>query len=51
MLVHCDIPVAEPIAHDELGPDGPLAEQCVAAATEQVRRDRSHGRRSVVGDE
>jgi hypothetical protein len=42
MLVHCDIPVAEPIAHDELGPDGPLAEQCVAAATEQVRRDRSH---------
>jgi hypothetical protein len=42
MLVHCDIPVAEPIAHDELGPDGPVAEQCVAAATEQVRRDRGH---------
>lgn len=42
MLVHCDIPVAEPIAHDELGWDGPVAEQCVAAATEQVRRDRGH---------
>jgi hypothetical protein len=42
MLVHCDIPVAEPIAHDELGPDGPVTEQCVAAATEQVRRDRGH---------
>ena len=42
MLVHCDIPVAEPIAHDELGADGPVAERCAAAATEQVRRDRSH---------
>jgi hypothetical protein len=42
MLVHCDIPVAEPIAHDELGPDGPVAEQCAEAAVEQVRRDRSH---------
>ena len=42
MLVHCDIPVAEPISYDELGPDGPVAEQCVAAAVEQVRRDRNH---------
>jgi hypothetical protein len=42
MLVHCDIPVAEPIAHDELGPDGAVTEQCVTAAEEQVRRDRSH---------
>ena len=42
MLVHCDIPVAEPIAYDELGPDGPVTEQCVATAVEQVRRDRSH---------
>jgi hypothetical protein len=42
MLVHCDIPVAEPIAYDELGPDGPVTEQCVAAVVEQVRRDRSH---------
>lgn len=42
MLLHCDIPVAEPIDHDELGPDGPLTEQCVAATDEQVRRDRGH---------
>jgi hypothetical protein len=42
MLVHCDIPVAEPIAYDELGPDGPVTAQCVAAAVEQVRRDRNH---------
>lgn len=42
MLVHSDIPVAEPIALDELGPDGPLTEQCVTAADAQVRRDRSH---------
>jgi hypothetical protein len=42
MLVHCDIPVAEPIAHDELGPDGSVTEQCVAAVVEQVRRDRTH---------
>jgi hypothetical protein len=42
MLVHCDIPVAEPISYDELGLDGPVAEQCVAAAVEQVRRDRNH---------
>jgi Glycosyl hydrolases family 2, TIM barrel domain/Glycosyl hydrolases family 2, sugar binding domain len=42
MLVHCDIPVAEPIAHDELGADGSVTEQCVAAVVEQVRRDRTH---------
>jgi hypothetical protein len=42
MLVHCDIPVAEPIAHAELGADGELADRCAAAATEQVRRDRNH---------
>jgi len=42
MLLHCDIPVAEPVAQDELGAEGPLAEQCAAAADEQVRRDRSH---------
>ena len=42
MLVHCDIPIAEPIAHDELGADGAVAEQCVSAAVEQVRRDRNH---------
>jgi Glycosyl hydrolases family 2, TIM barrel domain len=42
MLLHCDIPVAEPIAHDELASDGPVAEQCAATAGEQVRRDRGH---------
>jgi hypothetical protein len=42
MLAHCDIPIAEPVAHDELGPDGALTDRCVAAAVEQVRRDRGH---------
>jgi Glycosyl hydrolases family 2, TIM barrel domain/Glycosyl hydrolases family 2, sugar binding domain len=42
MLLHCDIPVAEPIAHEELGADTALARRCVAAAVEQVRRDRNH---------
>lgn len=42
MLVHCDIPVAEPIAHDELGFSGEVADRCAAAAAEQVRRDRNH---------
>jgi hypothetical protein len=42
MLVHCDIPVAEPIAHAELGLTGEVADRCAAAATEQVRRDRGH---------
>ena len=42
MLVHCDIPVAEPIAHAELASDGPVAEAAVRAARAQVRRDRNH---------
>lgn len=42
MLVHCDIPVAEPIAHAELGDAGPVADRAAAAAVEQVRRDRNH---------
>jgi hypothetical protein len=42
MLVHCDIPVAEPIAHREFGRTGELADAAVAAVREQVRRDRSH---------
>jgi hypothetical protein len=42
MLLHCDIPVAEPIAHQELGADTVLARRCIAAAAEQVRRDRNH---------
>ena len=42
MLLHCDIPVAEPIAHEEMGSDTALARRCVTAAREQVRRDRNH---------
>jgi hypothetical protein len=42
MLVHCDIPVAEPIAHGLLGVEGPVADACARAAREQVRRDRNH---------
>jgi hypothetical protein len=42
MLLHCDLPVAEPIAHDELDGDGELADRCARAATAQVRRDANH---------
>ncbi len=42
MLVHCDIPVAEPIDHDDLGSDTELARRCLAAVEAQVRRDRNH---------
>jgi hypothetical protein len=42
MLVHADIPIAEPIAHDELGSSGELADAALRAVREQVRRDRSH---------
>ena len=42
MLVHCDIPVAEPLEYDEMRDDSLLAQRCVVAAQEQVRRDRNH---------
>jgi hypothetical protein len=42
MLLHCDVPVAEPIAHDELAADGELADRCARAAGAQVRRDANH---------
>ncbi|MFL5962424.1 MAG: glycoside hydrolase family 2 protein [Gaiellaceae bacterium] len=42
MLVHCDIPVAEPIAHALLGADGEVADACAQTAREHVRRDRNH---------
>jgi len=42
MLLHCDIPVAEPIAHDDLDGEGELADRCARAATAQVRRDANH---------
>jgi hypothetical protein len=42
MLVHCDLPVAEPVDYDEVGPETLLARRCVDTAREQVRRDRNH---------
>ena len=42
MLVHCDLPIAEPIAHEELGDGTQVSRRCVEAAQEQVRRDRNH---------
>jgi hypothetical protein len=42
MLLHCDLPVAEPIDHEQMGADTLLARRCVAAIGEQVRRDRNH---------
>ena len=42
MLLHCDLPVAEPIAHGELGDGTQVSRRCVAAVREQVRRDRNH---------
>jgi hypothetical protein len=42
MLVHCDLPIAEPIAHEEIGTGGDLDRRCVTAAHEQVVRDRNH---------
>ena len=42
MLVHSDLPIAEPIAHPELGDGTELSRRAVAAVTQQVRRDRNH---------
>jgi hypothetical protein len=42
MLLHCDLPVAEPIAHAELADGTQLSRDAVDAVTEQVRRDRNH---------
>jgi hypothetical protein len=42
MLLHCDLPIAEPIAHAELGDGTLLSRRAVQAITEQVRRDRNH---------
>ena len=41
MLLHCDI-VAGPVAHEEMGAGTELTRRCVAATSEQVRRDRNH---------
>ncbi len=44
MLLHCDIPVAEPIAHDEIGAAGEsvVATRSVQAVRGQICRDRNH---------
>ena len=42
MLVHSDLPVAEPVDYDEVGPGTALARRCGETAREQVRRDRNH---------
>jgi Glycosyl hydrolases family 2, TIM barrel domain len=42
MLLHCDVPVAEPIAHEELDGHGELADRCARAAAAQVGRDANH---------
>ncbi len=42
MLLHCDLPVAEPIAHPELGDGTLVSNRAVEAIQEQVRRDRNH---------
>lgn len=42
MLLHCDIPNAEPLAHEEMGDGTELSQRFAAAARAQVRRDRNH---------
>ncbi len=44
MLLHCDIPVAEPIAHDDFGTpeESVLGRRAVEAVQDQIRRDRNH---------
>lgn len=42
MFVHCDMPLAEPIAVAELDDKGTLATTCLTAVVEQVSRDRNH---------
>jgi hypothetical protein len=42
MLLHCDVPIAEPISHADMGGDTELAHRCATAIREQVRRDRNH---------
>ena len=44
MLVHCDIPVAEPIDHEQMGSDGEsvTATRSAAAVRQQIERDRNH---------
>ncbi|MCP9487060.1 MAG: hypothetical protein MSC30_14510 [Gaiellaceae bacterium MAG52_C11] len=42
MLLHCDIPNAEPLVYEEMGDGTELSRRFVTAARAQVRRDRNH---------
>ncbi|HVE98889.1 MAG TPA: glycoside hydrolase family 2 TIM barrel-domain containing protein [Mycobacteriales bacterium] len=42
MLLECDIPVAEPIAHEELGDGTLVSRRSAEAVRQQIRRDRNH---------
>lgn len=42
MLLECDIPIAEPILHEEMADGTVFSDRCARAAAEQVRRDRNH---------
>lgn len=42
MLLHCDIPIAEPIAHLELASDSLVGQNCLSTIEAQVYRDYSH---------
>lgn len=42
MLLHCDIPIAEPIAHLELDSDSLVGQNCLSTIDAQVYRDYSH---------
>lgn len=42
IFVHCDIPIAEPISHDELNDNSEVGNNCESAVRSQVLRDYSH---------
>ena len=42
MLLHCDVPNAEPLVYEEMADGTQLSRRWVAAAQAQVRRDRNH---------
>jgi hypothetical protein len=46
MLLHCDLPIGEPAKPEFFKPNSEYGRRCIAAAVEQVRRDRS--RPSIV---
>lgn len=42
MLVHCDIPIAEPIDYQNLDSESEFLRNCIDMALGQISRDRSH---------